>query len=366
MKTSEVLAKIVKKVKVTNERIGAGIPYLPENQGRYPDMGESDIAWWTNGFYSGMLWQLYHEYDEPLFRHKAIQIEERLDQALEEFVDLHHDVGFMWLHTAVAHDRNDGHQQSKLRGIKAASLLAGRFNLKGGFLRAWNLDHYGWTIIDSMMNIPLLYWASEESGDPRFRQIAEAHADTVAAKLVRTDASVGHIGSFDPASGEFLELLGGQGFDGDSAWSRGQSWALYGFALAYRHSGNENYLSIAKKVANYFLANVSQTDYVPRIDFKAPVTEHDTDTSAGLIATCGLLELAQLVTPYEAESYRSGAEKILTKIVEEYCDFDPEYDGIVTGGAVAYHGEHDVRLIYADYFLVEALLRLQERESDLW
>lgn len=359
------LAQIETKVQAEIARLGAGIPYLPVD-GKYPDIGSEDISWWTNGFFGGLLWQLYHYTKNPLYKEKAIQIEERLDQAMDEFEELHHDVGFMWLHTAVAHYRETGDQAARLRGLKAANILAARFNLKGGFLRAWNQDHYGWTIIDSMMNIPLLYWASRESLDPRFKQIACAHADTVAEYLIRNDASVGHIGSFDPEGGEFLRLVGGQGYDDASAWSRGQSWALYGFALSYRHTKNPVYLDVAKEVANYFLANVAATGFIPRIDFKAPATTEDTDTSAGMIAACGLLELAELVAPYEAETYRDGAKEILTNTMTAYGDFDPETDGIISGGAVAYHQEKNVRLIYADYFLIEALLRSNNQQADLW
>ncbi|MGC6767952.1 glycoside hydrolase family 88 protein [Enterococcus sp. LJL51] len=366
-KIDDYLDKIATKVLSESARIAEGIPYIPEN-GRYTDMGQEDIAWWTNGFFGGLLWQLYHHTGKEAFKSHAERIEVRLDQALDEFVELHHDVGFMWLHTAVANYRATGNEKSRVRGLKAASVLASRFNSKGQFIRAWNEDKTGWIIIDSMMNIPLLHWASAELNDPRFKQFAIAHADTVQQYLIRKDGSSAHIGSFNPESGDFIEWIGGQGFSSDSAWSRGQAWAIYGFALSYRHTNNDDYLNTAIQVANYFLANISQTNDVPAVDFKAPAIEEDTDTSAGMIAACGLLELSRLLPKEQGKIYKAAAEKMLTAVLEGYTDFSVETDGLVSGGAVDYHGKEgkNVGLVYADYFLIEALLKLKETEMDLW
>lgn len=363
----DYLDKITAKVLKESARNEDSIPYIPEN-GRYTDMGQEDIAWWTNGFFGGLLWQLYHYSGKEELRTHAERIEERLDQALEEFVDLHHDVGFMWLHTAVANYRKTGNEKSKVRGLKAASVLASRFNSNGQFIRAWNEDKTGWVIIDSMMNIPLLHWAAAELDDPRFKQLAIAHANTIQHYLIRKDGSSAHIGSFDPESGEFIEWIGGQGYSADSAWSRGQGWAIYGFALSYKHTGDTSYLNTAIQVANYFLANSAQTDYVPAIDFKAPLIEEDTDTSAAMIAACGLIELSRQLPKEQGKLYKKGAERLLIAVLEEYTDLSVETDGLVNGGAVDYHSKEgkNVGLVYADYFLIEALLKLKKAEMDLW
>ncbi|MEQ7214742.1 glycoside hydrolase family 88 protein [Enterococcus asini] len=363
----EYLDMTITKVLAECQRMPKGIPYIPE-KGRYLDMAQKDISWWTNGFYGGLLWQLYHYTGEEEFRLRAEEIEAELDQAMDDFVGLHHDVGFMWLHTAVANYRKTGSEKSQLRGLKAASLLASRFNLQGSFLRAWNEDKTGWIIIDSMMNIPLLYWASQETKDPRFEQLAKAHANTVEQYLIRKDGSSGHIASFDPITGSFIEQIGGQGYDADSAWSRGQSWAVYGFSLSYKYTQESHYLDTAIAVANAFLTNVAESGYIPKIDFKAPATTQDHDTSAGLIASCGLLEIAKYVPQPQKELYTQGAIKIIRQTLEQFGNFDPEVDGIVYGGAVAYHDElgKDVSLVYSDYFMVEALLKLKQAELDLW
>ncbi|MDH6363973.1 unsaturated chondroitin disaccharide hydrolase [Enterococcus sp. PF1-24] len=367
LEVAKNLDKIQHKVICEIERLGEGIPYIPD-AGKYKDMKEEDISWWTNGFFAGMLWHLYQYSGNEIFSKKAIQIEQILDQAMEDFFDLHHDVGFMWLHTAVANYRITKNSDSYLRGMKAASILAARFNHNGNYLRAWNDTYDGWTIIDSMMNIPLLYWASNELNDPRYSAIATLHAETIQKNLIRSDGSVGHIGNFDSLTGEFLELLGGQGFSGESAWSRGQAWAIYGFALSYKYTKKETFLKTAQQVAHYFLANVASTDYVPAIDFKAPDIQLNTDTSASVIAACGLLEISEHLPDEEKHIYVSGAEKVLQAVLGNYCNFDDQLDGIVEGGAVAYHhpGEKNVALIYSDYFLVEALLKISKQATDLW
>ena len=201
--TEELLGKIKHKISAESDRMGDRIPYWTKN-GRYEeDYGERDISWWTNGFWCGILWQMYHETVEEKYRRQAEAVEERLDSAFEAFEGLHHDVGFMWLHSAVADYRLTGSAKSRLRGLKAASILAGRFNLVGGFLKAWNPscveegeDCTGWTIVDSMMNIPLLYWASQETKDPRFAHIAQRISSVQSADriLVLDD---GRIDAFD-------------------------------------------------------------------------------------------------------------------------------------------------------------------------
>jgi Glycosyl Hydrolase Family 88. len=165
-------SNIERKMAAQCSRLGDRIPYVPEG-GRYgEDMGESDIFWWTNGFWPGILWQMYQATGEPSYRAAAEGVERRLDAAFDGFDGLHHDVGFMWLHSAVANYRLTGNKRSKTRGMHAANLLAGRFNPRGKFIRAWNDDCTGWIIIDSMMNIPILHWASGETNDPRFAYIS--------------------------------------------------------------------------------------------------------------------------------------------------------------------------------------------------
>lgn len=361
--------KIEVKMEAECKRIEDKIPYIPTNGKYEEDKAETDIYWWTNGFWPGMLWQMYHATGLELYKTNAESVENKLDIALEGYEGLHHDVGFMWLHSAVANCRLTGNAKSKVRGLHAANILAGRYNPRGKFIRAWNDNCTGWIIVDCMMNIPLLYWASEMTDDPRFSFIARDHADTVLKQIVRADGSCNHIAVLDPENGDLLELPGGQGYEPGSSWSRGQAWALYGFALSYHHTKDENYLNTAKKAAHYFIANVSANGYVPLVDFRAPREPVKVDTTAGMIAACGLLEIANSVNEFEKPIYLNAAINILKAADKNFCNWNIDEDSIVANGTAAYFGgsrDSAVPIIYGDYFFIEAILRLKDSDFLIW
>lgn len=368
----EIWKKAEKKLERTVPAVGDSFfPYTTKN-GRFVNPYDKELPqWWTNGFWTGILWMMYETAQKPMYREYAERLEEKLDAVIEDFDALHHDVGFMWLLSAVADYRLTQNPRSRKRGMHAAGTLAGRFNPNGNFIRAWNTngpeDHnVGWAIIDSMMNIPLLYWASEESGDPRFRGIAMRHADTLMEHAVRSDGSVKHIVEFDPVTGEYIKNHTGQSYGENASWSRGQAWALYGFALSFIHTGRAAYLDTAKRVAHYFIANL-QDDYVPPCDFRSPETPVYKDTTAGACAACGLLEIAKAVPEYEKKLYAGAAVKILKAIGERYCDWSESEDSIVQCGTEAYHfGAKNIPIIYGDYFFMEALLKLKGKYTLFW
>ncbi|ASG79938.1 D-glucuronyl C5-epimerase family protein [Lactiplantibacillus pentosus] len=365
----ETLDKVYDKTLAELQRMSPNtvIPYMAEN-GRYVEnMGNKDITWWTNGFWGGLLWQLHQYHSNKLLEEAAIENEQLLDQAFLKYQGLHHDVGFMWLPTAVAHYRLDDDSQAYWRGRHAADLLAGRYNPNGKYLRSWNRDRAGWVIIDSMINIQLLYWASDVTKDPRYKQMADNHAHTIMQNHVRADGSVAHIVVFDPNTGEQLETLGGQGYGVGSSWSRGQAWAIYGFALAYAHTKKPEYLETAKKVAHYFLANIENTGYIPQVDFRGPASQ-GVDTSAGVTAACGLLEIAKQVSDFEKPLYQRAAEQMLVNISEKYGNFSQDADGVLMGATTAFHDEtgQNVNLVYGDYYFVEGLLRLIDHDMLIW
>ncbi len=366
----DTLAKLLSRFAAERDRVGTAIPYIAED-GRYrKDLSAApeDLIWWTNGFWPGILWQCYAATGDDVFARVASGVEDKLDGAFDRYTGLHHDVGFMWLLSSVANYRLTGCERSQARGLHASHLLAGRYNPRGKFIRSWNRDRAGWVIVDSMMNIPLLYWASEVLGDPRFTYIAQDHADTVMTKTVRGDGSCNHIIVLDPTSGELLETPAGQGYASGSSWSRGQSWALYGFALSYRHTGEHRYLDTAKRVANYFTSQVAQTGDVALLDFRQPAEPVFWDALAGCIAACGLLEIARACTGSEREGWVAWALRILRATDKRFCDWDIEHDGVVTMCSGAYHSEHDrhVPMVYADYYFLEAVLRLAGKDALLW
>lgn len=364
----EIYEKIQEKLSAECKRMGSKIPYIAKNGCYEVDMRAENLSWWTNGFWAGMMWQMFHATGNTHYQESAKQTELAFDDAMKRFMGLHHDVGFMWLHTAVADYRLTGSEESRVRGLHAATILAGRFNLAGNFIRAWNLDKTGWMIVDCLMNIPLLYWASKETEDPRFRDIANRHADTALRVLMRPDGSCNHIAVMNPETGEVMEKPAGQGYSEGSSWSRGQAWAIYGFALAFLHTGKEEYLLAAKQAAHYFIANIALTDYVSLVDFRAPEQPVKWDTTACACAACGLLQIASMVPESEQILYRESAVRILTKLDSEYCNWNPAEDGILQYGTAAYHREEDahVPIIYGDYFFVEGILRLLGKDFLIW
>lgn len=361
--------KIKQKLEVVAERNCDKIPYTTEN-GRFNDCSKSAPCWWTNGFWGGILWQMYHATGKERYKEIAIENEKKLDNNLLNPREMDHDSGFKWLPTAVAHYRETGEEESFRRGLLAAENLAGRFNPAGQFIRAWNDDgdgkNAGIAIIDCMMNLPLLYWASEQTNDPRFAQIARLHADTTQKYFVRENGSVIHIGEFDPQSGEFLQSIGGQGYGRGSSWTRGQTWAVYGFTLSYLHTKKESYLVTAERVADYFLAHIPETGLIP-VDFDQPAEVTYEDSTAAAIVSCGLLELAKVADAKKQEVYRAAAFRLLKNLIEWRCDFGTDCDAIVQRCTAAYHDkEHEFHIIYGDYFLIEALWKLTGEELFIW
>ena len=157
---SNIFTKAEAKIAATCARIGDMIPYIPDPEtGHYTDTNY--LSWWVNGFWSGVLWQMHHATGKEIYRTTAAANEERLDQTFHNFVGLHHDVGFMFLHTAVANFRQTRNEQSRKRGLHAANILAGRYNPSADFIIAWDYDAKGWMIVDTMMNLPILYWAAQ-------------------------------------------------------------------------------------------------------------------------------------------------------------------------------------------------------------
>ena len=374
----EVINRIRNKMARVSEKNRDKIPYTTDENGNYDDRSDRNrswriddgLNWWTNGFWGGILWLLYQDTGEDRYAQIARISEERMDRCFSDFYGLHHDVGFMYVPTAVADYRLTGNEASRKRAMHAANLLAGRFNPAGRFIRAWNdlenEDTRGWAIIDCMFNLSLLYWAAEESGDPRFRHIAMMHADTVMKYFVRPDGSVNHIVEFDPETGEMVRSLGGQGYGEGSSWTRGQGWALYGFMISYIHTGKQEYLDTAKKVAHYCMACIPESGLIP-VDFRQPEQPAYEDSCGACVIAGGLLELAGRLPAPEQAVYRNAALRILRAIDGQRAAWSDSCDAIVQNCSAAYHADrHHFTMTYADYFFIEAVYKLKNIGRLLW
>ena len=376
----ELFSRLEKKLDVMTVRSRDKIPDNVDSEGIHNSV--SPISW-TSGFWGGLNLMMYEKTKKEKYLLTAKSTEKKQDEVFQSFEEFHHDVGFMWHILSGAIYRLTGDVESKNRNLWAASSLMSRFVLGGNFIRAWNDSNAkgwpgrpvnNWTIIDCMMNLPLLYWASEVIGDDRFKRVAMMHADSTIASHIRSDGSVIHIVEHDRERGEAIETFGGQGYEDGSSWSRGQAWALYGFVLSYLYTNEERYLSIAKRVANYFITSCID-DWLPRVDFRSPSEPTYYDTSAAMCAACGLFELAKALPENEGGSYALAAINITRAVTDNFLNLDGNCDVILSHGTERYPvpGKYSEKvagvhrtLIYGDFFLVEALLKILGTEFNPW
>lgn len=354
---NEIMERLDKKVTRTISQMGDKCPHFAGEDGKFDDIGSD---WWTTGFWPGMLWIMHDMTGKEHYKNAAWRWDEELEQwFIKPTEEMHHDVGFQFLSTAVIKHTITGDKDAFRRGIEAANFLAARYNPAGRFIRAWNGDRYGWAIIDCMLNISLLFWASKVTGDPRYKHIAIAHAETTMEHGIREDGSTKHILSFDAETGAYIENFGGQGLSAESSWSRGTAWGLYGFINAYRNTGDARFLNTAKRIAHYFIA-ASPEDYVPYSDFRFESVEgRYRDSSAAAIAASGLLEIAEVVPAGEKGLYAGAAERILRSLTENYATWDnPEHEAILLHGSSSVSAEAEGSLIYGDYYYIEAIAKL--------
>jgi len=359
---NEMWQKCQKKVTKTAERLGGSYPYTTEN-GKYKQARH--ISWWTNSFWCGMLWLMYKETKDERFKAWANEYENQLNTLFESQERLDHDVGFMWLHSSVNNYEITGNETSKNYALLAASTLAARYNIRAGYIRAWNGRdgedaemRKGWAIIDCMMNIPLLYWATKQTNDNRFKYIGIAFADKVLENFIRPDGSVCHIVEFNPENGDFVKSYGGQGYCEGSSWSRGQAWAINGFAQSYNEIGDIRYLDAAKRVANYFM-NACSENPVPRCDFRQPVDAVAYDSSAAAIAASGIIDIALACEGAEREMYLASAVRLLKALDERCCPWDDPEDEAIVNFGMEHFNNGQKALIYGDYYFLEAILKLK-------
>ena len=367
MEISLLKKKCLEKLEKTSARIKDSVPYTTTN-GIYDDKSdEKQIKWWTNSFWAGLLWKLYEETGEEKYRLWAQGVEDKLANVLHtSFTSLDHDLGFLWLLTGVENYKKTGNLKSRNDALTAAGVLASRFNIKGNYICAWNNwgEHINSdkAIIDCMMNIPLLHWASKELKNNNFKAIAMAHADTVIKYFIREDGSSKHIVSFNDITGEYNKEIGGQGYGEGSQWTRGQGWCIDGMAQSYLLCGEKRYLDTAKNCADNFLKQSEKRGFKVPCDFCQPDDVELYDSSAAALAACGMLKL------YKAcgdEKYLNGAEKLIEACDKYFCPWDNgEDEALLNYGCVSYNEGKHMALIYGDYYFFSAVCELDKIKGD--
>ncbi|WMC94140.1 glycoside hydrolase family 88 protein [Kineothrix sp. MB12-C1] len=328
---------------------------------------------WTTGFWTGEIWLAY-EYcgDERLKRVGEIQIESFLHRIDEKIVVDHHDMGFLYSPSCVAGYKLIGSKAGREAAIKAADQLISRYHPVGEFIQAWGAmdapENYR-LIIDCLLNLPLLYWASEETGDNKYRNIAEKHIHTTIKNIIREDYSTWHTFFFDMKTGAPDHGATCQGYRDGSAWARGQAWGIYGSALAYKYTGRKEYMNIFKNVTGYFLEHLPK-DMVPFWDLEfTDGDDQPRDSSSASIAACGMLEMIKYMEKEDAAIYKKYAMKLMKSLYDNYAVKDERVsNGLVLHSTYSNHSPYntchhcgvDECNSWGDYFYMEALTRLQK------
>jgi unsaturated chondroitin disaccharide hydrolase len=332
-------------------------PSTTGTSGSWSTTGPSD---WTSGFFPGCLWAAHEWSGAALWRTRG----EAWISALEGESDdtSTHDVGFKIFPSFEPAWRLTGDDADRLVVLEGAASLATRYSPIVGATRSWNgptsADFR--VIIDNMMNLEILLWGARNGGDPAWRAMAVSHALRTRAEHVRADGSTYQIVNFDPATGAVKWKDTHQGYAAESTWSRGQAWAVHGFTMVFRETGDARFLETARAAADYFLAHLP-ADHVPYWDLDLPSTAGEPrDSSAAAIAAAGLLELARLEpVPAEAARWLAGARAILVALGSPaYLAEGTAYASVLLHGTQNRpDGRYDTGLVYGDYYLMQALLR---------
>jgi unsaturated chondroitin disaccharide hydrolase len=320
---------------------------------------------WTSGFYSGSLWYMYDFTKDKKWEQAARKWTAGLEK--EKYNTHTHDLGFMLYCSFGNGLRLTGDPAYKEILLQGAKSLSKRFNPVTGVIKSW--DHGKWqfpVIIDNMMNLELLFWATKVSGDSSFYKIAVSHANTTLKNHFRPDNSSYHVLNYDTLTGDVIEKITAQGYANESAWARGQAWGMYGYTVAYRETKDKRYLDQAVKIADFFLKHPNlPKDKVPYWDFNAPnIPNEERDASAAAIMASGLLELS---VHANRKDFKTSAEEILASLSTPayLASTGSNHDFILmhSVGHKPAKSEIDVPIIYADYYYIEGLLRYRNMNA---
>lgn len=338
-----------------------------------------DNNYWTTGFWTGEIWLAYEymkEKGNPLAEQLReageIQIDSflnRIDKKIE--VD-HHDMGFLYSPSCVAGYKLIGSKKGREAAIKAADQLITRYHPVGEFIQAWGPmdapENYR-LIIDCLLNLPLLYWASEETGDTKYKEIAEKHIHTAIANVIREDYSTWHTFFFDMKTGAPDHGATCQGYRDGSAWARGQAWGIYGCALAYKYTKRDAYIDIFKNVTGYYMEHLPE-DMIPFWDLEfTDGDDQPRDSSSASIAACGMLEMIKSMEQEDVVIYQKYAMQMIKSLYDKYAVKDAKLsNGLVLHSTYSNHSPYNTCNHYGvdecnswgDYFYMEALTRLHK------
>jgi unsaturated chondroitin disaccharide hydrolase len=321
---------------------------------------------WTSGFFPGSLWYMYDYTKDKKWETLARQWTAGLEK--EQFNKGTHDLGFMLFCSFGNGYRLTKDPKYKDIIIQGSKSLITRFNKKAGVIRSWDHHKDVWAfpvIIDNMMNLEMLYWASKQTGDPVYANVATTHALTTLKNHFRPDHSSYHVVDYDTLTGQVRKKTTHQGFSDASAWARGQAWGLYGFTVTYRETKDPRFLKQAQAIADFFINHKNlPADKIPYWDFDAPARpDLPRDASAAAIAASGLLELSQY-SGAKGETYKKAASQMLASLASPAylakANTNNNFILMHSTGHLPNNSEIDVPLNYADYYFIEGLMRWEQ------
>ncbi|WP_217649467.1 glycoside hydrolase family 88 protein [Mucilaginibacter polytrichastri] len=322
----------------------------------------SNSDWWCSGFYPGTLLDIYKETHDAALLTEAKRMLALLSN--EQYNRGTHDLGFMMYCSFGTAEKVAPEAKYKQILINSAKSLLTRFNPKVGCIKSWDSKKPEYlVIIDNMMNLELLFWATKVTGDSSYYKIAVTHANTTMKNHFRADYSSYHVVNYDPQTGAVIQKRTAQGYADESAWARGQTWGLYGYTLMYRETHDKKYLEQAQRIAGFILHNPNlPKDKVPYWDFNAPnIPDALRDASAGAVMASALLELCRYTDAKSGREYFNVAQTLLTSLsAEPYKATNGTNGGFLlqhSVGNIPGHTEIDQPLTYADYYFVEAMMR---------
>ena len=318
-----------------------------------------DLYDWTSGFFPGSLWYMYEFTNDEMFKKQAIEYTNLLYN-LKNYTGTH-DLGFMVYCSYGNGFRLTGDTSYIHVMVETSDNLISRFNEKTGTIRSWDFGEWQFpVIIDNMMNLELLFWASDFTKNPKYRDVALRHADTTMKNHYRPDFSSYHVIDYDTITGNVIAKQTFQGYADESAWARGQAWGLYGYTVCYRATGDEKYLRMAENIAGFIMDNVKTEDLIPYWDYNAPdIPNAPRDASAAAVTASALFELSQYTK--QGDKYFNYAETVLKNLSgEQYLAKKGENKGFILMHSVGHlpaNSEIDTPLNYADYYYLESLMR---------
>jgi len=340
---------------------------LPRTIDLNQNLKTSLSGWWTSGFFPGVLWYVYEATGNAEVRKYAEEYTSRIEK--EKFNKGDHDVGFMMNCSFGNGYRLTGNEHYKEVMLQGAESLSTRYRSATGLIRSWDWNKKVWNypvIIDNMMNLELLEWASKNSDNAKYAMIARSHADKTLEHHFRPDFSTWHVVSYDPATGMPEKKQTRQGYADESTWARGQAWALYGYVMMSRESKDKRYLLHAVNIADFILNHPNlPKDKIPYWDFNAPDIQYaKRDASAGAIMASAFIELSQMTKGRKSKAYLSLATtQLLTLCSPEYLAEPGTNANFIlkhSVGSLPENSEVDVPLTYADYYFIEALIRYEK------